>query len=171
MRTMPVRGRSVEHPGRLPQAGMLFVNDEGTESGGLAIAGRRHEGTKEQVASLTFDDYEQNEGFQLGMLQEGSIVERFLEFSDIADWSLADLIAEVEALDDDDAARDVQERYAARGGRASRMRLARERDGSVRLVLRDSRGRDRLRFVVPADGEPVVEILDADGVPRSLIPD
>jgi hypothetical protein len=170
MRTMPVRGRSVEHPGRFPQAGLLFVNDEGTECGGLAIAGRRHEGVKEQVASLTFDDYEQNEGFQLGMVQEGSIVERFLEFSDIADWSLADLIAEVEALDDD-AARDVQERYAARGSRASRMRLARERDGSVRLVLRDSRGQDRLRFVVPADGEPVVEILDADGVPRSLIPE
>jgi hypothetical protein len=170
MQTMHLRGRSVQHPGRSPEAGLLFVNDEGTESGGLAIAGRRHEGVKEQVASLTFDDYEQNEGFQLGMLQEGSIVERFLEFSDIADWSLADLVDELEGLDDG-AARGVQERYAARGSRASRLRLARESDGSVRLVLRDARGRDRLRFVVPADGEPVIEILDADGVPRSLMPD
>ena len=32
-------------------------------------------------------------------------------------------------------------------------------------------GQDRLRFMVPPDGEPVVEILDADGVPRSLLPD
>jgi len=170
MRTMSVRGRSVEHPGRLPQAGLLFVNDEGTECGGLSVAGRRRDGVKEQSASLTFDDYEQNEGFRFGMVQEGSIVERFLEFSDIADWSLADLVDELEGLDDG-AARGVQARYAARGSRASRLRLARESDGSVRLVLRDARGRDRLRFVVPADGEPGIEILDADGVPRSLMPD
>ena len=170
MQTMPVRGRMVGHPGRYPQAGLLFVNDEGTECGGLAIAGRRSGGVKEQAASLTFDDYEQNEGFQFGMAQRGSVVERFLEFSDIADWSLADLIDEVEGLDGE-ASREVEERYAALGSRASRMRLAREEDGSVRLVLRDARGQDRLRFVVPADGEPQVEVLDADGVPRSLVPD
>jgi hypothetical protein len=74
---------------------------------------------------------------------------------------------------DDDAAREVQDRYLAGQSSlgASRMRLAREDDGSVRLVLRDARGQDRVRFVVPADGEPVMEVLDADGVPRSLLPD
>ena len=170
MQAMPVRGRLVDHPGRLPQAGLLFVNDEGTECGGLAVTGRRGAHGKEQAASLTFDDFEQNEGFRLGMVQEGSIVERFLEFSDIADWSIADLIDELTGLDDD-AAREVQEQYAAQGTRTSRVRLARERDGSVRLVLRDARGQDRLRFVVPADGEPQVETLDVDGVPRSLLPE
>jgi hypothetical protein len=170
MQTMRIRGRIVEHRGRTAQAGVLFVNDEGTECGGLAVAGRREGGVKEQVASLTFDDYEQNEGFQFGMVQEGSVVERFLEFSDIADWSLVDMVEEMEGLDDG-AARGVQERYHDRGSRASRMRLAREPDGSVRLVLRDARGQDRLRFVVPADGEPQVEVLDVDGVPRSLLPD
>jgi hypothetical protein len=172
MQTLTVRGRIVEHPGRLPQAGLLFINDEGTECGGLAFAGRRGEQGKEQVAALTLDDFEQNEGFRFGMIQEGSVVQRYLEFSDVPDWSLADMIEEMEGLDDD-AAGEVQERYAATGHGfgASRMRLARESDGSVGLTLRDARGQDRLRFVVPADGEPVIEILDADGVPRSLLPD
>ena len=63
MGTMPVRGRMVDHPGRSAEAGRLFVNDEGTECGGLAVAGRRQGGVKEQVATLTIDDYELNEGF------------------------------------------------------------------------------------------------------------
>jgi hypothetical protein len=170
--TMPVRGRLVPHTTRTAMAGLLFVNDEGTECGGLTFGGRRREAGKEQLASLTFDDFEQNEGFRFGMVQEGSIIERYLEFSDIPDWSIADMIEEMEGLDDD-AAREVQERYfgGVDGLGRSRLRLAREDDGSVRLLLRDARGRDRLRFVVPADGEPLAEILDADGVPKSLLPE
>jgi hypothetical protein len=116
--------------------------------------------------------YEQNEGFRFGMHQEGSVVQRWLEFADLPDWSLADMIEEIEGLDDA-AAQAVQERYfgGENGLGRSRLRLAREEDGSVGLVLRDARGRDRLRFVVPADGEPQVEALDADGLPRSLLPD
>jgi hypothetical protein len=169
-RTLPLRGHMLEHPGRAETAGMLFVNDEGTECGGLTFSGSRRSDGKEQYASLTFDDYEQNEGFRFGMSQEGSAVRRWLEFCDIPGWSLADLIGELEGADQE-TARAVQDRYDAQGGFASRLRLAREDDGSVRLVLRDARGQDRLRFVVPADGEPVMEILDADGVARSLLPD
>jgi hypothetical protein len=56
--------------------------------------------------------------------------------------SLCDMVEEVEGLDDD-AAREVQERYlAGEGGLGrSRMRLAREADGSVRLVLRTAAAR------------------------------
>lgn len=171
-RSLPMRGRMLQHPGRNETAGMLFVNDEGTECGGLTFGGYRRDAGKEQIGFLTFDDYEQNEGFRFGMNQNGSVVQRWLEFADLPDWSLADMIEEMEGLDDD-AAREVQERYFAGRGAlgASRMRLAREDDGSVRLVLRDARGRDRVRFVVPADGDPVLETLDADGVPRSLAPD
>ncbi|HEY3530091.1 MAG TPA: hypothetical protein VGK78_13175 [Nocardioides sp.] len=171
-RTAPMRGRLVQHPGRNETAGLLFVNDEGTECGALTFAGFRSDSGKEQIGFLTFDDYEQNEGFRFGMHQEGSVVQRWLEFADLPDWSLVDMIEEMEGLDDE-AAQEVQERHLAghSGLGASRMRLARESDGSVRLVLRDARGQDRLRFVVPADGEPRVEILDVDGVPRSLLPD
>lgn len=172
-RTAAMRGRHVDHPGRAPMAGLLFVNDEGTECGGLGFAGRRgDDGAKVQWGYFTFDDYEQNECFRLGYGREGGRTEKFLEFSDQPEWSLADMIDELEGLDADAAAA-VQDRYFGEvdGLGRSRLRLAREEDGSVRLVLRDSRGRDRLRFIVPADGEPVLEMLDADGVPRSLVPD
>lgn len=170
-RTAPMRGRDVEHPGRPPMAGLLFVNDEGTECGGLGFSGRRADEGAVQWGYFTFDDYEQNECFRLGYGREGHQTMKFLEFSDQPEWSLVELIEELEGLDGD-AAQEVQERYFGQvdGLGRSRIRLAREDDGSVRLVLRDARGRDRLRFVVPADGEPVMEILDADGVPRSLLP-
>jgi hypothetical protein len=170
--TVPMRGRLVQHPGRNPSAGLLFVNDDGTECGGLQFAGRRTDDGVEQIGFLTFDDFEQNEGFRLGMHQEGGSTSRWFEFSDLPTWSLVDMMEELEGLAPE-AAGAVQDRYfAGEGGLGrSRMRLAREADGSVGLVLRDARGRDRLRFVVPADGEPRVEALDADGVPRSLLPD
>lgn len=169
---LPMRGRQVPHPGRTRSAGILFVNDEGTECGGLQFGGGRAEDGVEQGGYLTFDDYEQNESFRLGQAQDAAGSRKWLEFSDRPDRSIGDLIEEIDGLDPHDAAR-VQERYLAgeNGPGRSRMRLAREDDGSVGLYLRDARGQDRLRLVVPADGEPIVEVLDADGVPRSLMPD
>jgi len=157
-RTIPMRGRLVEHPGRYPSAGLLFVNDDGTECGGLQYRGLRGPDGKEQSGYLTVDDYEQNESLRLGMIQSAAGSEKFVEFSDRPDWSIVDLVDRPEEVD-----------TSAAG--LSRMRLARENDGSVQLVLRDGRGQDRLRFVVPEDGDVVVEVLDADGIPRSLLPD
>ena len=80
------------------------------------------------------------------------------------------MIEETEGLDPE-AAQAVFERYfdEVDGRGRSRMRLAREEDGSVRLVLRDREGRDRLRFIVPGDGDAVVEVVDSEGNARSLL--
>jgi hypothetical protein len=168
--TTPMRGRVVEHPGRTASAGLLFVNDEGTECGGLQYAGLRGPDGKEQSGYLTVDDYEQNESVRFGMVQNGARSQKFVEFSDQPAWSIVDLVNETAGLDAA-AAQVVQDRYfgEADGGRRSRMRLAREEDGSVRLVLRDGEGRDRLRFVVPADGDPVAEVVDSEGNTRSIL--
>jgi hypothetical protein len=168
-RTLPVRGRLVQHPGRNASCGLLFVNDEGTECGGLQYAGFRGPDGKEQMGYLTVDDYEQNESLRIGMFQNGDATQRFVEFTDQPDWSIVDLVDETEGLDPQ-AAEAILDRYfgEADGRGRSRMRLAREEDGSVRLVLRDREGRDRLRFVVPAEGDPVAEVVDPDGNVRSL---
>jgi hypothetical protein len=167
-RMIPIRGRQVEHPGRTPSAGLLFMNDEGTECGGLQYSGGTSRDGTRQTGCWTVDDYEQNEGVRLGMVQDGQASERFVEFVDRPAWSIVDLVEELEGLGADEA-RAVSARYAARGGGSSRMRLAREEDGSVGLVLRDGQGRDRLRLVVPAEGEPVVEVVDVEGGIRSLL--
>jgi hypothetical protein len=168
--TIPMRGRLVEHPGRNASAGLLFVNDEGTECGGLQYAGLRGADGKEQMGYLTVDDYEQNESLRLGMFQNGEASQRFIEFTDQPGWSIVDMVEESEGLDPE-AARVVFDRYfnGIDGRGRSRMRLAREEDGSVKLVLRDREGRDRLRFIVPAEGDAVFEVVDTEGRARSLI--
>jgi hypothetical protein len=104
------------------------------------------------------------------MFQNGDASQRFVEFTDQPAWSIVDMIEETEGLDPE-AAQGVFDRYfnGVDGRGRSRMRLAREEDGSVRLVLRDRDGRDRLRFVVPAEGDAVVEVVDPEGNARSLI--
>ena len=154
-RAIPMRGRLVEHPGRTASAGLLFVNDDGTECGGLQYTGSEGPGGAQQSGYLTVDDYEQNESVRFGMVQRDGRSEKFLEFIDRPGWSIVDLAERPAEAD------------ASVGGH-SRMRLAREDDGSVRLVLRDGEGRDRVRLVVPAEGEPAVEIVGVDGVARSL---
>jgi hypothetical protein len=107
-RTIPVRGRLVEHPGRAAAAGLLFMNDEGTECGGLEYRGRRGPEGREQSGYLTVDDFEQNESLRFGMTQDGAASRKFLEFHDRPDWSFVDLIDETSGLDDA-AARAVHE--------------------------------------------------------------
>ncbi|WP_340541086.1 hypothetical protein [Nocardioides sp. GXZ039] len=169
-KTMPLRGELIEHPGRHPSAGILFVNDEGTECGGLQFAGTRGTDAAQQTGYLAFDDFEQNESFRLGLYQEGGASQKFLEFADQPAWSIADLVAETDGQDEE-GRRQVHDRYFgdADGRGRSRMRLARENDGSVRLVLRDAHGRDRLRFIVPADGDAVVEVVDHEGTSHSIL--
>jgi hypothetical protein len=169
-RTAPMRGRLVEHPGRNASAGLLFVNDEGTECGGLQYAGSRGAQGKEQMGYLNVDDYEQNESVRLGMFQNGDVSQKFIEFTDRPAWSIVNMIEETEGLDPVAAQAIFDRHFDEVDGRGrSRMRLAREEDGSVRLVLRDGEGRDRLRFMVPAQGESVVEVVDPEGNTRSLL--
>jgi hypothetical protein len=169
-RTMPMRGRFVQHPGRAETAGILFVNDEGTECGGLQFGGGRASDGVEHGGYLTFDDYEQNESLRFGQAQDARGSRKFLEFSDQPEWSIADLVEEIEGLDPEEAARVQQGYFQSENGLGrSRMRLAREEDGSVRLVLRDGEGRDRLRFIVPAEGDAVVEVVGPEGHTRSLL--
>jgi hypothetical protein len=166
-RDLPMRGRLVRHPGRRPAAGIIFVDDEGTECGGLQFGGGRSADCIDHGGYFTFDDYEQNESFRFGQSQDESGSRKWLEFVDRPAWSLADMIEELEHAEPAEAAT-VQERYGAEGFGTSRLRLFRDPDGSVGLVLRDGAGHDRLRLVVPAEGDVVAEVLDADGIPRSL---
>lgn len=167
-RVFPVRGRQLDRPTRTPAAGMLFVNDEGTESGGLQYYGGRTDDGVAHGGYLTVDDYEQQESFRLGQTQGPGGSTKYVEFVDRPSWSMADLVEAIEGRTPEEAS-DIQDRFAASEGYGhSRMRLAREEDGSVGLVLRDAEGRDRLRLVVPGQGEPVIEVLDAEGRVRSL---
>ena len=55
-------GKEYEHPNR-STAGLLFFNDEGTESGGLIYGGAKDaDGGVDAYSHLSFDQYEQDQG-------------------------------------------------------------------------------------------------------------
>lgn len=120
-----------------PQAGMLFYNDEGSENGGLIFGGRRN--ARGQVTdsggSLSFDRYGANQIVQL------------LGVDDHED-RMAGLIVS-----------DSPEK--AQGHR--RVWLGRSDDGTATLAMMDGAGRKRLLFEVPADGNPSLAFMDANG--------
>jgi hypothetical protein len=53
--------REIERPDRRDAAGMLFINDEGTEDGGLIYGGESKAGARSSFSHLSFDQYEQDQ--------------------------------------------------------------------------------------------------------------
>lgn len=137
--------RGEEQPLDRPQAGMLFYNDEGSETGGLIFGGRKDAAGRivDSGASLSFDRYEANQVVSLYGVDDDE--NRF------AGLSVADSPSGSEVH--------------------RRVWLGRDDDGVATLALKDGAGRDRLQLAVAADGNARVDLLDADGsVLRSLLP-
>ena len=142
-----VRGRVVNHAGRR-QAGLIFVNDDGTECGGLIWDGS----STSTGGQFSLDSFEQDQAVTIGHGDEGGVRRSAIQFTDRPRWSLVDQVLGTAAgveVGQPDA--------------ASRMRLAKEADGSVGLTLFDQEGRPRLQLQVDADGEPSIALLDAEG--------
>ena len=61
-----VEGKEIARPDRRDVAGLLFINDEGTENGGLVYDGtKKTDGTVNADLSLTFDRFRQDQALQL----------------------------------------------------------------------------------------------------------
>lgn len=164
------KGAENPRPNRQHAAGMLFLNDEGTECGGLIYAGK-----KDDIAgissgmSLTFDRFRQDQVLQLLHQEEGSFATTGLSINDRPDgtkYSVADMkrdFAEIENLPPDQQ----QARYAAlqADGKLGSPRafLGTTRDQGSALMLNDAAGRPRLLMMVGAQGEPTLQVLDEHG--------
>jgi hypothetical protein len=164
-----LRGREFTHPGRAqqPVAGLLFFNDEATETGGLVYAGEPIEDGFSSGVQLSFDNFEQDQVIVLASSDDGS-QDRFaqLEFVDRPDWSIVDAFEQTE---DETPASAPELPLDASGTR--RMRLAREVDGSVGLTLCDAAGRSRLVLRVDAHGDAGLVFLDEHGAVAAAYPD
>lgn len=161
------RGQEHPHPGRQSGAGLVFFNDEATETGGLIFAGASSTDSISSGVHLSFDNHEQDQVVVLSSSDDGP-ERRFaqLEFVDRPDWSFVDLV-QVDTTDHDA----VEQFFDSRPTPVKRMRLAREPDGSVGLTLRDAVGRPRIVLRVPADADPFIEVLDPDGNTVSRMPE
>jgi len=156
---MIVRGHEHPHPHGRTVAGLVFFNDEATETGGLIFAGASSEDSTSSGVHLSFDNYEQDQVVVLSSSDDGPKQRMAqLEFVDRPDWSFVDL-AQVDTTD-----RGAVEAFlTSRPKGVKRMRLAREPDGSVGLTLRDAEGQPRIVLQVPAEGDPSIELFDPAG--------
>lgn len=154
--------RGTEYDFTRNQAGILFFNDEGSETGGLVFGGRDEAGRPVSSGSLTFDRYEQDQVVQILETEDGSRRFAGLLVSDRPDGRL-DLEAITAAIALPDPADRVAAFQAANAGEAHRAMLARDANGDAQLSLNDAQGRPRLVLRVSEAGAASIEFLDEAG--------
>jgi hypothetical protein len=147
--------------------GMIFYNDEGTESGGLLFAGATVNGRTSSSGSLTLDQYERDQTVALQTVESDGTRRAGLSVIDYAGPTTAELvrrgdsIARLPAGAQRNAAR--RELRALGAGRM-RVYVGRSRDDGASLVsLSAGDGSERLRLSVDTAGVAVIEFLNDSG--------
>ncbi len=147
---------------------MLFINDEGTEDGGLIYGGAKSNGTPSSFSHLSFDQYDQDQTVNIGTaLQDGQRTAGIVLNDAPLQAITPNLIEEGERIKSmphgparGEAWAALRKKYPSLMERAS---LLRQADGAVGLTLKDKEGRKRLELSVDADGKPSIELLDEQG--------
>ncbi|QIG53008.1 hypothetical protein G6N82_01485 [Altererythrobacter sp. BO-6] len=154
-----VKGEEMARPDRRHAAGLLFLNDEGTENGGLIWAGNSKDGTINAGASLTFDRYENDQTIQLLQTDSGDRDLAALIISDRPNGSM------FESKDG---------KLAVKPGAAEgppRLFVGKSRDRASVVMLQDANGIPRLMLRVDPDGTSSIDFIDEKGeVLRSIGP-
>jgi hypothetical protein len=164
------KGKEIAREDRSDSAGMLFMNDEGTENGGLIFGGHQSaDGKPHSFGHLSFDEYEEGQTLSLDTSQQGE--DRFTAYQ------INDAESGLETPDVLEAFRKVRampegpERQKARATiiakynvrLTARAGLERLDDKSVAVRLRDPGGNTRILLRVAGDGTPTMQFLDAAG--------
>lgn len=165
-----IRGKQYPAVGR-DQAGILFFNEEGSETGGLIFGGRDEAGRPQSSGSLTFDRYEQDQVVQILETENGDRRFAGLLVSDRPNGRL-----NFEELQRAQSIPYRRERIAAfraaNAGEAHRVIVGRDTDNSSQVSLKDGRGRTRLLMRVEQDGAAAIQFLNEQGqVVRTVAPE
>jgi hypothetical protein len=163
-------GTEMPRPDRKTVAGMLFVDDEGEENGGLIQRGKLGaDGKAEAGLSLTFDRYHQDQVLQLLHSEKGGRASSAFAINDEPDstvFSLDDRVKAlkaIEALPPEEAKAAMQKLREEGKLSTNRLRIFTTYDRASAITLSDARGRRRLMLMVSADGKPSIEFLDENG--------
>ena len=164
-----VRGQ--ENPYPRDVAGIVFINEDGTEYGTLATETRRASGDFGAYSGLRFGSFGQGQG--VGMLYDDDNGQREagVFITDAPTTAASQLLERGKAVqqmaEGPAKARAMAELRRAEGAR--RITVARMKDQSAAVELSDPQGKPRLRLVVGPGGAPRVDFLDATGrVTRTL---
>jgi hypothetical protein len=173
-----MQGKEGARPDRRSFAGMLFINEEGTENGGLIQKGSM--GADGKIASglsLTFDRFRQDQALQL--MNNDSAIHQMtgIKINDVPYFKVTSM-ADIERFGEESGTLPEAEQGAywkklADDGRLSQNRiwLGNTRDKGSSLQLKDARGRTRMMLLVSADGKAEIQMLDEQGkISKSIKP-
>lgn len=167
------RGKDYPHPSRDNAAGWIFLNDEGTENGGMIWGA--HKGPDGKVSGfghLSFDQYENDQVVSLEQGEEDGHRTAGLSIMDRPDKSMdVPALMAAMAMKDGPDKQTAMAGLAEKGfGGAGRLFIGKE-EGTSQLLLKDANAKARLRVRVTPGGEAAIEFLDADGkVVRAMTP-
>ncbi len=161
--------------GRIGSAGMLFVDAQGNEVGGLTYSAALHDrGAYAAESGFTFDQHNQDQVVGIEYSDDGATRSYGLSV-----WDRPTKVSMAEMLDAAKGAPDRAARHAkfaellkARGdsGGARRVFLG-SRDRTAALRLADAEGRERIRIYVDESNRPRLEFLDETGRVTLAIPE
>jgi hypothetical protein len=165
-----VKGVEHRHPSR-HGAGILFFNDEGTESGGFAFEGTQgKDGAITSGSQLAFDQYMQDQVLVLFQNQRPGYASAGMQVMDRAQQPIdVALLSKIESMPDGPAKRaEIKKLTDADAGGAARLVMGTEND-TVLAALNDAKGKPRLVASVEAHGKASIRFLDANGKPVKTI--
>ena len=161
--------------GRIGSAGLIFVDAQGNEIGGLVYGATvRPDGTYSADSSLTFDQHNQDQ--VVGFEYDDSGSRRAYGLSV---WDRPTKVTIAEMLDAARGAPDREARHKvfaqllkARGDVSGARRVFLGSDNrTAALRLADTAGRERVRIMVSDSGAPRMEFLDESGNVIAALPD
>src|ERR1700761_3247181 len=164
-----LHGKEIKRADRQDSAGMLFVNDEGTEDGGLIYGASKdtYKGPS-SFSHLSFDQYDQDQTLVLVASLEDGKKASGVTVNDVGAYAITpEFIADAErvkAMPSGTARAAEWAKFKRKyPGDAERGFFGRQIDDSVGVSLRDVQGRVRASLTVKSDGEPVLQFLNAEG--------
>lgn len=161
-----IQGKEVARPDR-QDTGLLFLDDEGTEMGGLVWGGRKDQtGKITAEGHLSFDQYMQDQIFSIDAGREGEKRWSVMAFTDRGEYPITealDFVKQTRALPSSERAAAWEKFRKTHPGDNNRVVIGRTSDNSSILRLKDPEGRDRIVLKVDGKGEPSVQMLDEQG--------
>lgn len=152
------------------RAGLIFFNDDGTESGGLSINGHRGKDGVVAHGGLSFDRYEQEDVVMLDYDESRGFHSQGLKIADRSNTPLKEILetlAPIERMPEGNDRTLALQRWTARygdhAGGAIRVFVGRDTAARAALDLKDRAGRTRLRLSVDSSGVARIDFLDAGG--------
>ena len=173
------QGKEGARPDRRSFAGMLFINEEGTENGGLIQKGSiSADGKISSGLSLTFDRFRQDQTLQLLDNDSANYQMTGLKINDVPSYTITSMDDVKRFGEESKKLSDVEQRSywknLVENGRLSQNRiwLGNTGDKGAALQLKDAEGRIRMQLLVSANGKAEIRMLDEQGkVRKSITPD